>query len=163
MKDLHRLADVLERIAADQAAERAADRERQRPLGELERAAYELKIERLKHGGRDTGEPRQINVLTIYEAVQDEAGGRLLENFSRKIPAGAWVEVESGAAEIACPCGEECLVQMAVPKMCDEAAAGDEPEKARCPRAYLWDGADVRVAFSPHSQRIPNAQTAAAS
>lgn len=159
MKDLHRVAEVLERIEARQAD----DRERQRPMGDLERAAYELKIERLKHGGRDTGEPRQLNVLTIHQAVQDEAGDRLLENFSRKIPSGAWAEVDAGTAEIACPCGEECLVQRAIPRMCDEAAAGDDPEKARCPRAYLWDGEDVRVAFSPHPQAIPNAQTPAAS
>lgn len=134
-----------------------------RRFGALERDALLLKIERLKHGGRDTGEPRQINALTIQTAVTDEEGGRLLENFSRKIPSGAWAEVEAGTAEIACPCGEDCRVQLAVPRMCDRAAAGDDPEKARCPRAYLWDGAEVRVAFSPHPQRIPNPQTPAAS
>lgn len=146
---LERIADVLERIEERQQHQSLAERTREEECREQERRS---------RIGADTGEPRQLSIVPVANAIPG-----LLQNFSRRIPGVAWAEVDDGVVEIACPCGGECRVQITVPRMCDRAAAGDHPETARCPRAYLYDGRDVRVAFSPHPQSTPNPQTPAAS
>jgi hypothetical protein len=60
--------------------------------------------------------------------------------FSIVIPGNFWLHVAADEVEVACPCGSEPRMHSGVPVVC----SGEE-----CPRAYLYTGREVLVAFSP--------------
>lgn len=62
----------------------------------------------------------------------------LAEAFQTKVPTNFWTTVE-GRHEVACPCGNTPAVTT-FPAPCGSA---------ECPRWYVYDERDVRVAFSP--------------
>lgn len=61
--------------------------------------------------------------------------------FQVKVPGQFWALME-GRVDVACPCG-------ATPHPGDWPEACPGAEHNACPRWYVFDGEDVRVAFSP--------------
>lgn len=66
----------------------------------------------------------------------------LAEAFTVKVPGNFWTHME-GRVEVPCPCKGATVHPTEWPAPCPAA------ERTSCPRWYLFDGEDVRVAFSP--------------
>lgn len=100
--------------------------------------------------------PRRLHFGSFCKAVPG-----LASNFSRKIPPEFW-SLDGESAVVACPCGEEPVIELGVATFCggsdwiDEDRDRDD-ERDGCGRAYLYDGQAVRVAFSPAKPPTPAA------
>lgn len=66
----------------------------------------------------------------------------LAETFITKVPGNFWTVIE-GRVEVPCPCKGATVHPTPWPAPCPAA------ERTGCPRWYLFDGEDIRVAFSP--------------
>lgn len=128
MSTQQQLALALDRLAA--GLELHERRERELLEHERDQADYR----RIGH----RSEPRVLSLLDYNRATQ----GLLLAQFDREVPAEFW-SLDSTAAIVACPCGEDAHAQAGIPHACDGEACG---------RAYLFTGRVVRVAFSPVGQ-----------
>lgn len=66
----------------------------------------------------------------------------LAEAFQTKVPGNFFTVIE-GRVEVPCPCKGATVYPALEPAPCPAA------ERTDCPRWYVFDGEDVRVAFSP--------------
>ena len=66
----------------------------------------------------------------------------LAEAFQAKVPGNFWTVIE-GEVQVPCPCKGGIAAPRRWPEPCPAA------ERTGCPRWYVYDGRDVRVAFSP--------------
>lgn len=66
----------------------------------------------------------------------------LAETFTVTVPGNFWTQIE-GRVEVPCPCKGATVHPTEWPAPCPAA------ERTSCPRWYLFDGENVRVAFSP--------------
>jgi hypothetical protein len=64
----------------------------------------------------------------------------LVAPFQIVVPGNFWAHTGPDEVEVSCPCGEIPRMSSGVPLVC----GGPD-----CPRAYLYTGKDVLVAFSP--------------
>lgn len=124
------MADAWER-AADGLEALVGVLQRREELIRRERQEAELR-ERRERAGCDAGEPRRPPYL---ETVLRRG---LAAAFVRVVPAEFWARALDGdEARVSCPCGETPAALAGTTKTCV------------CERCYLYDGAQVRVAFSP--------------
>lgn len=117
------LADVAEHFRQDRAAER---REARYTDPELV-AEFESKRRPL----------RKMPFGAFVRNIPDIA-----EAFRVKVPSNFWTDFE-GRVEVPCPCKGATIHPTQWPAPCPAA------DRTGCPRWYLYDGENVRVAFSP--------------
>jgi hypothetical protein len=109
---------------------------------ELLRALAEPELERRRRG-QDRAlavaadpRPRRMTFWTIARSIPG-----LAELFDTVVPANLWALVDDGEAELPCPCGEAIHLPAGRPVECS------------CGRFFVFDGDEIRVAFSPAARR----------
>lgn len=127
-----RIADAAERLTEMATAER--ERERR------ERDRVEAGLRPLR--ALDP-RPRRMNFVPYAEAIRG-----LIQQF-RMIPVEAWTQAGEREVEVSCPCGRTPLLERMIPTFCGEVDGEGIAAEGECPRAFLYDGQSVRVAFSP--------------
>lgn len=137
-----------ERLA--DATEALVDLERQN-LRERKRDAEARREEERRQREARPGHSRP-DLYKLPFLAYARAAPLLAEAFSRKIPPEFWSE-DTGAAVVSCPCGVTATTELGVARFCGGSDWVEEDrerdERDGCGRAYLYDGASVRVAFSP--------------
>lgn len=119
---LDRFATATERLVRQQELTRSDARDAD-PVRQAEHAALRRPLRKLPFGSWVRGVP---GLGAIFET---------------KVPVRFWATSE-GRIDVCCPCGATPHPD-AWPEPCTGA------EHHSCPRWYLFDGRDVRVAFSP--------------
>ena len=80
--------------------------------------------------------PRRMTFWTIARSIPG-----LVDLFDTVVPQNLWALVDDGEAELPCPCGEEIHLPEGRPVECS------------CGRFFVFDGDEIRVAFSPAARR----------
>ena len=80
--------------------------------------------------------PRRMTFWTFVRTIPG-----LAELFDTVVPQNLWALVDDGEAELPCPCGEEIHLPEGRPIECE------------CGRFFVFDGDEIRVAFSPAARR----------
>ena len=80
--------------------------------------------------------PRRMTFWTIARSIPG-----LAELFDTVVPQNLWALVDDGEAELPCPCGEDIHLPAGRPVECS------------CGRFFVFDGDEIRVAFSPAARR----------
>lgn len=139
-----------ERLAA--ATEALVDLGRQ-TLAERRRDAEDRREEERQREKNRPGS-RRPDLFKIPFQTYMQAAPQLAQAFSRTIPPEFWALDSDDAAVISCPCGATPTAKQGVAEWCGASDWVEEdrerdPERDGCGRAYLFDGENVRVAFSP--------------
>lgn len=119
---LERLADVLGRDVSDRR-----QRDRDAKYADPE---FQAELEALR---------RPLRKMPFGAFVRSVPG--LGEAFAVKVPSNFWA-LNEGVVDVSCPCS-------ALPHPDQWPAPCPGAERNGCPRWYLFDGENVRVAFSP--------------
>ena len=80
--------------------------------------------------------PRRMTFWTIARSIPG-----LAELFDTVVPQNLWALAGDGEAELPCPCGEAIHLPEGRPVECS------------CGRFFVFDGDEIRVAFSPAARR----------
>lgn len=80
---------------------------------------------------------RKWPFAAVVRGIPELAGA-----FQTKVP-GNFFTISEGRVEVPCPCKGATVFPALTPSPCPAA------ERTGCPRWYVFDGEDVRVAFSP--------------
>lgn len=75
-------------------------------------------------------QPARLGFIQFARVLPDLAG-----LFNRRVPGEAWSKVETGVAQVSCPCGATPRCEDNVPKPCV------------CERVFVYFAGDVRVAY----------------
>lgn len=118
-----RIADALEVLARDV-------RRRERRVREESWA--ERALQRITRA--DQQQPRRLNIADFARAIPG-----YMDLWLTKIPPEFW-SLDGDEVTVACPCGGSPVAKLGEPTLCKGWG---------CPRAYVFDGQHVRVAFSP--------------
>ena len=79
--------------------------------------------------------PRRMTFWTIARSIPG-----LAELFDTVVPQNLWALVDDGEAELPCPCGDDIHLPAGRPVEC------------ACGRFFVFDGDEIRVAFSPRGR-----------
>lgn len=103
-------------------------------LAEPERERLRRRQERALAIAGDS-RPRRMTFWTFVRTIPG-----LAALFDTVVPQNLWALVDDGEAELPCPCGEDIHLPEGRPVECS------------CGRFFVFDGDEIRVAFSPRGR-----------